>query len=237
MKSLQTIIFFVSLSLILVFCKSEQTISHEETIEAPIELTISNPDEQDLETTVKEEMSAKKSTLNDLIGEYKLVSIEGFAGANTMMDYFIQKGKWVASGSSISDGMRESYDIDISKAELVSLQTMKIVVAGDLSVTLFCENKAYFKAAFQEDGMTYLLKNTPKDYINMEESLKKTTVFIDEYLYLYAKDNLIETEISPLDIAGVNADVVVIKYNTKTKQFEMVLFYGDCCDSSSYIFK
>lgn len=237
MKSVQTIIFFVSLSLILVFCKSEKTISHKDTIEAPIELTISNPDEQDLETTVKEEISAKKSTLKGLIGEYKLISIEGFTGANTMMDYFIQKGKWVASGSSNSGGMREGYDIDISKDELVSLQTMKIVVAGDLSVTLFCENKAYFKAAFQEDGMTYLLKNTPKDYIKMEESLKKTTVFIDAYLYLYAKDNLIETEISPLNIAGVNADVVVIKYNTKTKQFEMDLFYGDCCDSSSYIFK
>lgn len=113
---------------------------------------------------------------------------------------------------------------------------MKIVVAEDLSVTLFCNNTAYFKAPFQEDGMTYLLKNSPKD-LNIEEALKKSTVLIGDYLYLYAKDNLSEKETNTLDIAGVGADVVVIKYNTKTKQFEMNLFYGDCCDSSTYVFK
>lgn len=178
---------------------------------------------------------SKKKTLNGLIGEYKLTHIDAFTGANNMMDYSIQKGEWVASGSSNSGGMRENHDIDLSKDELASLQTMKIVVADDLSVTLFCNNKAYFKAPFQEDGMTYLLKNSPKD-LNMEEDLTKTTVFIGEYLYLYAKDNLSENEINSLNIAYVGGDVVVIKYNINSEYFEMTLFNGGYYDTSTYVF-
>ena len=51
------------------------------------------------------------------------------------------------------------------------------------------------------------------------------------------KDFVPETEISPLDIAQVGADVMVLKYNTSEKQFELNLFYGECCDESIYIFK
>ena len=81
------------------------------------------------DTNVKEELSLKKSTLINLKGEHKLSSISGFMGANTMMDYFIENGKWIASGSSISGGMREGYDIKLSKDDLKKLQSMKIVVS------------------------------------------------------------------------------------------------------------
>ncbi len=59
------------------------------------------------DSTVKEELSRKKSTLINLIGEHKLSSISGFMGANTMVDYSVENGKWIASGSSNSGGMRE----------------------------------------------------------------------------------------------------------------------------------
>jgi hypothetical protein len=189
-------------------------------------------------STVKEELSRKKSTLINLTGEHKLSSISGFMGANTMADYFIENGKWIASGSSNSGGMREPYDIELSNEDLNKLKSMKIVVSKDLSLSLSCNNKEYFKTPFQEDGLSYFLKKSPKDYeSNMSINLNSKSTFIDEYLYLYTKDKVKESEINYVDIVQVAADAVVIKYNTKTSEFEINLFYGDCCDSSTYIFK
>lgn len=190
------------------------------------------------DSTDKEELSRKKSTLINLKGEHKLSSISGFMGANTMVDYYIENGKWIASGSSLSGGMREGYDIELSKDDLKKLQSMKIVVSEDLSLSLFCNNKEYFKTPFQEDGLSYFLKKSPKDYeSNMSINLKPNSTFIDDYLYLYAKDNVKESEINYVDIVQVAADAIVLKYNTKTNEFEMSLFYGDCCGNSSYTFK
>ncbi|MEX0635929.1 MAG: hypothetical protein WD135_04105 [Ferruginibacter sp.] len=190
------------------------------------------------DSTAKEELSQKKSTLINLIGDHKLSSISGFTGANTMVDYSIDNGKWIASGSSNSGGMREGYDIELSKEDLKKLQSMKIVVSEDLSLSLLCNNKEYFKTPFQEDGLSFFLKKSPKDYeSNMSINLKPNSTFIDDYLYLYAKDNVKESEINYVDIVQVAADAIVLKYNTKTNEFEMSLFYGDCCDNSSYTFK
>lgn len=188
--------------------------------------------------TVKEEMSEKKSTLMKLKGEHKLVSISGFMGANTMVDYLLENGKWKASGSSNMGGMREGYDIDLTKDDLKKLETMKIVVSDDLTVTLKCKGKEYFRAPFKEDGFTYSLKKSPKEYSsNMSEKLKANSTFIDDYLYLYAKDHFAETELEYIDIANVMADAALIKYNTKTNEFEMSLFFANCCGSSIYTFK
>jgi hypothetical protein len=207
--------------------KNNQTKSNDSTSNA-VDSTI----------IIKEEISRKKSTLINLKGEHKLSSIFGFMGANTMVDYSIKNGKWIASGSSISDGTREGYHIELSKDDLKKLQSMKIVVSEDLSLSLVCNNKEYFKTLFQEDGLSYFLKKSPKDYeSNMSINLKSNSTFIDDYLYLYAKDNVKESEINYVDIVQVAADAIVLKYNTKTNEFEMNLFYGDCCDYSSYTFK
>jgi hypothetical protein len=186
----------------------------------------------------KEEISEKKSTLIKLKGDHKLNSISGFMGANTIVDYVIENGKWTASGSSNMGGMREGYDVELTKDDLKKLQTMKIVVSDDLSVSLYCNNKEYFKAPFKEEGFSYSLKKSPKEYSShMSENLKANSTFIDDYLYFYVKDNFKESELENLDIVGVLADAVVIKYNTKTNEFEMSLFYSACCDNSIYLFK
>jgi hypothetical protein len=126
----------------------------------------------------------------------------------------------------------------LSKDDLNKLLSMKLVVSEDLSLSLFCNNKEFFKTLFQEDGLSYFLKKSPKDYeSNISINLKPNSTFIDDYLYLYAKDNVKESEINYVDIVQVAADAIVLKYNTKTNEFEMNLFYGDCCGNSSYIFK
>lgn len=231
MKKIITILgVLVVVSVILISCGGENKNSQPKASE-------SKSNVENSPSTVKKELSRKKSTLTNLIGEHKLSSISGFMGANAMVDYSIENGKWIASGSSISGGMREAYDIELSNDDLNKLKSMKIIVSKDLSISLSCNNKEYFKTPFQEEGLSYFLKKAPKDYeSNMSINLNSKSTFIDEYLYLYARDKVKESEINYVDIVQISADAVVIKYNTKTNKFEINLFYGDCCDNSTYIF-
>lgn len=188
----------------------------------------------------KEEVpkSEKEVILSGLIGDHSLNSISGFMGANTMVDYTLEGGKWVAEGSGIEDAMRQAYDIDLEREDIKMLSSMKIQVANDLSVKLVCNGKTYYTMPMNTTGMAYFLRNSPKKYSsNFPAKLSESATIIGDYLYLYAKDNVSENEISSLNIAQVEADVISIAYNTKTKQFEMSLFYGDCCDNSTYYFK
>jgi len=184
-----------------------------------------------------EPISKKKEVIFLLIGEHSLKSITGSMGANALVDYTLENGKWTAYGSSISEGNRERYDIDLSKNDLQKLNTMKINVGEDLSVSLSCEGTVYFNAPYKDDGMTYLLKKSPKDYNSvLPEKLQASTTFLDDYLYFYAKDKIAEADLKFADFVGAMADAVVLKHNQKTNEFELVVFYGDCCDNSTFIF-
>ena len=73
------------------------------------------------DTLVEQEseiVSEKKKILQNLIGEHSLTLISGTSGANAMSDYVFEKVKWVATGSSIYQAMRQGYDIDISDENL-----------------------------------------------------------------------------------------------------------------------
>ena len=185
----------------------------------------------------KEEISSKKLILSEGIGEYKLNSISSLMGMNSLVDHHIENDKWIASGSSNSGGMREGYDIDLSEDDLAKLNSMSIIISNDLTLSLSCNGMTFFNTPFKEDGMSYFLNKAPSEYSTyMSENLTENNTIIDEYLYLYAKDNCEESELTFINIAEISADAVVIKYDFKIKQFEMVLFYGDCCDNSTYIF-
>ena len=188
----------------------------------------------------KEEVSKseKEEILSGLIGDHSLNSISGFMGANTMVDYTLERGKWVAQGSEIEDAMRQAYDIDSDREDIKMLSSMKIQASNDLSVKLVCNGKTYYTMPLNPNGMSYFLRDSPKKYSsNLPAKLSESATIIGDYLYLYAKDNVSDNEFSSLNIAQVEADVISIAYNTKTKQFEMSLFFGDCCDNSTYFFK
>jgi hypothetical protein len=181
--------------------------------------------------------SEKEVLLSGLIGDHSLKSISGFMGANTMVDYTLERGKWVAQGSAIEDAMRKAYDIDLERSDVQLLSSMKIQVTNDLTVKLLCNGKTYYTMPLNPNGMAYFLRNSPKKYSsNFPAKLSESSTIIGDYLYLYAKDNVSENEMSSLNIAEVFADVISIAYNLKTKQFEMSLFYGDCCDNAIYYF-
>lgn len=185
-----------------------------------------------------EVLSKKKSLLRGLVGEHKLTSISGFMGANTMVDYTIEKGKWVATGSMLMQGEREGYEEELTPEVLAKLKSMKIVVGDDLSVKLVCNGKDYFTTSFSDTGMNYLLKKSPKEYESqLPATLNASATFIDDYLFIYAKDAFNETELADIDLLQVSANVVAITYNVKSKEFGMQMFYGECCANSTYFFK
>ena len=186
----------------------------------------------------KEGISSKKLILSEGIGEYKLNSISSLMGMNSLLDHQIENDKWIASGSSNSGGMREGYDIDLSEDDLAKLNSMSIIISNDLTLSLSCNGTTFFNTPFKEDGMSYFLNKAPSEYSSyMSENLTENNTIIDEYLYLYAKDKIAEADLEFLQFVGILADAAVLKYNTKTKEFELTIFYGECCDNATFIFK
>ncbi len=200
--------------------------------------TSSNEDVTDSVLVEETEIDEKKENLlRSLIGEHKLVSISGFTGANTMMDYWVENEEWTASGSSISGGMREGYDIELTEETIKKLNSAKMVVTDDLEVYYYCAGNQYFNSAFNPSGMNYKVKGDPKDYITgIPDSLTSNTTFLGEELFIYAEDQIEESIIKPIDIADVWADAVTITVNSE-KSLTMYLFYGDCCDGAFYTFE
>ena len=182
--------------------------------------------------------SKKKALLRQLIGEYSLHSISGAMGANTLVDYVMTDGKWSASGSSISQARRQGYPIELAADDIQNLNTTKIVVDKDLTVSFVCDGKTYFTAPFSEDGLTYKLTKPPKDFTFLvPKDLTPKSTFIKDVLYLYAEDNIPLVATQPIDFAGVEANAVVISYLQKSKTFEVNVFDGECCNNAIYVFQ
>ena len=185
-----------------------------------------------------EPMSKKKETLTKLVGEHSLFSISGFMGANTMIDYTLKNGKWSAVGSSIYMAQRESFDQEITASDLKKLNSMKIIVNPDLSVSFSCNGKEFENIPYQEDGMSYSLKKAPKDYYSaIPEKLNIKTTFIDDELFLFASDKTSAKKMEELDIMSVLPNTLVIKFNSKTNEFIAQLINSEMSDNGVYSFK
>jgi hypothetical protein len=183
-------------------------------------------------------MSKKKELLTSLVGEYQLESISGAMGANTMVDYNLVEGKWAASGSSNNGGMREGYNIELTEKDLNKLATATIKVAEDLTVTYSCAGKPYFTLPYKENGLEFRLSKSLEDYIlGVPKGLTPNSTILEGDLYLLAKDGIAADELKEIDMLEVGADAAVLSYNLQAKEFELTLFYADCCDNSVYTFR
>jgi hypothetical protein len=179
----------------------------------------------------------KRDLLTTLVGDYSLVGAEGFAGANTIYDYSLVDGQWEASGSSIVQGMREAYDLELSENDIRKLASAKIIVADDLSVSYSCDGINYFTTPFKENGMEYMLSKPASEFISaMPDTMDANSIFIDGNLYLYAQDEVPPAQIEPIDIMQVFADAALITCDTASSTFALTLFYAHCCDHSTYVF-
>lgn len=179
----------------------------------------------------------KGKVLLSCIGNYQLTAIEASVGANGMFDYIKESGVWSATGSAISDGMRESYTINLDKKNISELNGLSIEIDNNLNVRVFVNEEPIIEIPYSENQLLFELKNNGKDYIPLPEKLERTTTFSGFYLYLMASDRLTNRKMNKLDLLDLNTDVALLRYNQKEAQFELNLFQGECCDNSLYIFK
>jgi len=179
----------------------------------------------------------KGKLLMSCIGNYQLTAIEASVGANGMFDYIKEDGVWNATGSAISDGMRESYTINLDKKSIAELNGLTIEIDNNLNVRVFLNEESLIEIPYDEFQLRFELKNNGKDYIPLPEKLEKSTTFSGFYLYLMASDRITNRNMKKLDLLDLNADVALLRYNQKEVQFELNLFQGECCDNSLYIFK
>lgn len=220
--------------------------NHEDSVQTEVKETVkktqntsSNVDSAALTealpaVTVK---GKKGKVLLSCIGNYQLTAIEASVGANGMFDYIKESGAWSATGSAISDGMRESYTINLDKKNISELNGLSIEIDNNLNVRVLVNEEPIIEIPYSENQLLFELKNNGKDYIPLPEKLERSTTFSGFYLYLMASDRLTNRKMNKLDLLDLNTDVALLRYNQKEAQFELNLFQGECCDNSLYIFK
>lgn len=126
-------------------------------------------------------------------GEYVLDFADGSCGANGMFSYSRDtKGGWQFGGSSISGGMRESWDdTKISAAEVKFLNSLKIIVAPNGTVSMNILGKTVMTIPISDTTHCVRIKKD-LDYIEMygDTFHTNTTTFIDDKLCLAFQDSI-----------------------------------------------
>ena len=150
-----------------------------------------------------------------------------------MADYTCENGVWKGFESANSGGQREGVDIELAEDDMASLRSAKIVVSDDLKVYFSYNDQSYYETPFQADGMTFQLVGTPTD---ASEGISATTTIKDDFLYLYAKDQIDFVNFAYAAYVGAMTDVAVLRYNLKTKTFELAISQSDCCDNAIFYF-
>lgn len=191
-----------------------------------------------IEYQQEKEIFEKQALLIDLQGKHPLSSITGFAGANTMYDYLKKGDTWFAEGSSIHHGRREPFDIELDAEDVLVLEGLQISVQKDLSVDIMVNDTSIISIPFNPDGMRIELSQKPEAYImGVPDSLGPSTTLINDMLYLATKDEVKGNILAPIDLVIGIADAYTLAYNVLENQFELTLFFADCCDNAIYLFK
>lgn len=178
----------------------------------------------------------KAEILGDAKGEYYLLSISGFYGANSMADIYKEKGMWVASGSSISGGMREGYSFGLSNKEKKILSSFKIVVDEHLAVNITSEEVIIAKFPYSEKSV-FRVKNISReeDDINRIYEYAKYDNFYRDRLHIATSDefsfsNYITFENTPVD------PVHAVTVDYYPGGFEVSIIDKQCCGGTSLQF-
>ena len=191
-----------------------------------------------IEFQKEEEISEKQALLIDLQGKHPLASISGFSGANTMHDYLQEGNRWIAEGSSIHQGRREPFDIDLDTRDYRILNELQISVKNDLSVDVLLGDSVVLSIPFNKKGPFIHLSGNTEDYVlRIPDSLDSNSTTINNELYLAIEDEVSNAKLSPIDIVIGVSDAYKLTFNLFEDRFELTLFYADCCDNAIYVFK
>ena len=175
--------------------------------------------------------------LIDLQGKHSLSSISGFSGANTLYDYTKTNDIWDAGGSSIHQARREPFNIPLDTKQQALLNGLEIHVQKDLSIVVRANDTLILSIPFNPNGPLINLSGNTEGYVlRVPDSLNSSTAFVNEVLYLAVVDVIKGNMLSPIDVVIGNSDAYKLTYNVLERQFELTLFYSNCCDNAIYLF-
>ncbi len=179
---------------------------------------------------------SKEEVLKSIVGQYELNDISAITGDNLVVDYFKLKGLWKQTVAMSLTQKRES--LKIAPADLIKLKTMKIMVNNDLSIKVSCNDFTIATIPFKSDGMILDFNGTYGEDSREELSqLKPGLIFNDGILFLYAKDNLAEAEFQPYNLVEILPSAIIVSYNLKEKEFQMMLCESEGMGLSTHTFK
>jgi len=227
-KNFTLVLFVLSIS-VLACCSSNQN-----------DKRISDKSENQTIQKTKSEtpLSEKKKLLMTLKGAHKLKNIAVNMGASTYVDYSIENEKWkaVESDWSMRNNEEGPYKVRLSGSSIRKLESTKVMVSDDLSVSILCEGKTYFSIPFDEKGMSYKFSKSPVSY-SLNEVVKPESIIVDSVLYLMGKDKVSHKEVSFTDYVGIDVGIVLLTYDMRQKSFCFDAKYEECCDGASFIFQ
>ena len=178
-----------------------------------------------IEFQKEEKISEKQALLIDLQGKHSLSSISGFSGANTMYDYLQEGSRWVAEGSSIHQGRREPFDIDLDTREYRILNELQISVKNDLSIDILLGDSVVLSIPFNKKGPFIHLSGNTEDYVlRIPDSLDSNSTTINNELFLAIEDGVSNAKLSPIDIVIGISDAYKLIFNLLEGRFELTLF-------------
>jgi hypothetical protein len=185
----------------------------------------------------EKKITRKEGLLIDLQGKHSLSSISGFSGANTLYDYTKTNDIWDAGGSSIHQAKREPFNIPLDTKQQALLNGLEIHVQKDLSIVVRANDTLILSIPFNPNGPLINLSGNTEGYVlRVPDSLNSSTAFVNEVLYLAVVDVIKGNMLSPIDVVIGISDAYKLTYNVLERQFELTLFYSNCCDNAIYLF-
>lgn len=182
--------------------------------------------------------SSKKQIVTRLIGKHNLTHISGFMGANTLFEtYRNNAGNWASEHSVLEMGTREVYENELTRADNALLDGLSLEVDSNLTIRFISGSKVVFSSKFIETGVDYKIEK--QDGVELNEdlaNLSSASSFVDDYLIIYVRNGVDWSQIIKGNFDMITEDCIILKYNLFNAQFELTLFYTECCGNNTLYF-
>lgn len=190
------------------------------------------------EQTSEIHLGTRRDIVSGTVGNYALVSITGYGGANAMWETWKTKKGWESSVSSISLAVREASDNVLTPADKRLLDSLTIRVRPDLTTELLARGRVILAIRYSDRGAQFDVTSEANDKVR--RSLEKPWAearLEDETVYLLAQDGVDFSRHISGNFEGVVGDVVLVRYAIPNDSFTVEFMDGQCCNSSTFTFK
>lgn len=176
----------------------------------------------------------KKEVLTQAIGVYKLHSISGALGVNTLFDTYKESGRWKSFSSNVIDGKREATQIKLTNKDAMLLNDLVLEVDKNLHIKLLSGRKLLVEIPFNENGMDYKVESDTNSYF---KDYNSNTIFSENQLILLASDNIDFSGVIFGNFDVIASDHLLLTYSQEADAFYLDIFRENCCDKNLFVFK